>query len=305
MIRCKAINTINTRQLNQKKILRADQVALSYARQSRARATDTNVIERINLALEPGEVLAIQGPNGSGKSTLMKSLARQLKPSSGSITLDGQNIWNMNLVDFARQVAYVPQSMETPHDMTIYELVRLGRNPHQSWWSNQLSKIDIDTINGALERCGLTRLSDKKLNELSGGEKQRALIAMALAQEPHFILMDEPTANLDFRYQLEVIAIIKELKEQKIGIATILHDLNLSARIADQIALVGSADEENKSTPSTIVAIGSPKEVLKEDLLRSVFSVELAFVHDERSNLDLYVPVSIANRSDKKSATQI
>lgn len=304
MIRCKAINTINTRQLNQSKILRADQVALSYARQSRARATDANVIEHINLALEPGEVLAIQGPNGSGKSTLMKSLARQLKPSSGSITLDGQNIWNMNIVDFARQVAYVPQSMETPHDMTIHELVRLGRNPHQSWWSNQLSKIDIDTINSALERCGLNRLSDKKLHELSGGEKQRALIAMALAQEPHFILMDEPTANLDFRYQLEVIAIIKELKEQKIGIATILHDLNLSARIADQIALVGSADED-KGAPSTIVAIGRPEEVLKEDLLRSVFNVELAFVHDERSNLDLYVPVSIAKSSEKNSATQI
>jgi iron complex transport system ATP-binding protein len=233
----------------------------------------------------------------------MKSLARQLKPSSGTISLDGQNIWNMNIVDFARQVAYVPQSMETPHDMTIYELVKLGRNPHQNWWSNQLSKTDIGTINSALDRCGLTRLSDKKLNELSGGEKQRALIAMALAQEPHFILMDEPTANLDFRYQLEVIAIIKELKEQKIGIATILHDLNLSARIADQIALVGVTDQDNKGAPSTIVALGRPEEVLKEDLLRAVFNVELAFVHDERSNLD--VPVSIAKNTDKKSATQI
>jgi iron complex transport system ATP-binding protein len=117
--------------------------------------------------------------------------------------------------------------------------------------------------------------------------------------------MDEPTANLDFRYQLEVIAIIKELKEQKIGIATILHDLNLSARIADQIALVGVTDQDNKGAPSTIVALGRPEEVLKEDLLRAVFNVELAFVHDERSNLDLYVPVSIAKNTDKKSATQI
>jgi len=284
--------------VSESKILRADQVALSYARQSPARAKAANIIEHINLTLEPGEVLAIQGPNGSGKSTLMKSLARQLKPSAGTISLDGQNIWNMNIVDFARQVAYVPQSMETPHDMTVHELVRLGRNPHQNWWSNQLSKADIATIDSALERCGLTRLSDKKLNELSGGEKQRALIAMALAQEPHFILMDEPTANLDFRYQLEVIAIIKELKEQKIGIATILHDLNLSARIADQIALVGVTDQENKGAPSTIVAIGRPEEVLKEDLLRSVFKVELAFVHDERSNLNLYVPISISQNQN-------
>lgn len=275
-----------------RKILKAEQVGLGYANKGKVA---TNIIEHINLVLEPGEVLAIQGPNGSGKSTLMKGLARQLKPSAGTISLDSQNIWNMSIVDFARQVAYVPQSLETPHDMTVNELVRLGRNPHQSWWSNQLSKADIATIDSALDRCGLTRLSTKKLNELSGGEKQRALIAMALAQEPHFILMDEPTANLDFRYQLEVIAIIKELKEQKIGIATILHDLNLSARIADQIALVSSV----VPSPSTIVAIGAPQEVLKEDLLRAVFDVELAFVHDEKSNLDLYVPISIS----KKSAT--
>ncbi|MBP9092683.1 ABC transporter ATP-binding protein [bacterium] len=274
--------------VSERKILKAEQVGLHYANKGKVAA---NIIEHINLVLEPGEVLAIQGPNGSGKSTLMKGLARQLKPSAGTISLDGQNIWNMSIVDFARQVAYVPQSLETPHDMTVNELVRLGRNPHQSWWSNQLSKADIATIDSALERCGLTRLGTKKLNELSGGEKQRALIAMALAQEPHFILMDEPTANLDFRYQLEVISIIKELKEQKIGIATILHDLNLSARIADQIALIGPPPS---ASASSIVALGTPQEVLKEDLLRAVFDVELAFVHDEKSNLDLYVPISIS-----------
>lgn len=292
--------------VNQGKILKAERVGLRYANKGNQA---TNIIEQINLTLEPGEVLAIQGPNGSGKSTLMKGLARQLKPSAGTISLDGQDIWNMSIVDFARQIAYVPQSLETPNDMTVYELVRLGRNPHQNWWSNQLSKTDIATIDSALERCGLTRLSSKQLNELSGGERQRALIAMALAQEPHFILMDEPTANLDFRYQLEVIAIIKELKEQKIGIATILHDLNLSARIADQIALIGClsktiadkniADSSPSAAPSTIVAIGTPQEVLKEDLLRAVFDVELAFVRDDKNNLDLYVPISIS----KKSAT--
>jgi iron complex transport system ATP-binding protein len=276
---------------------------LSYATKSNAQAV--NIIEHINISLEPGQVLAIQGPNGSGKSTMMKGLARQLKPSCGTISIDGQNIWNMNIVDFARQVAYVPQSLETPNEMTVNELVRLGRNPHQNWWSNQLSKADVATVSSALDRCGLTRLGQKKLNELSGGEKQRALIAMALAQEPHFILMDEPTANLDFRYQLEVIAIIKELKEQKIGIATILHDLNLSARIADKIALVaGSQTAGSQIASSTIVAQGTPQEVLKEDLLRAVFAVELAFVHDSKSNLDLYVPISISIDSENKSASQ-
>jgi len=275
---------------------------LSYATKSNAQAV--NIIEHINISLEPGQVLAIQGPNGSGKSTMMKGLARQLKPTCGTISIDGQNIWNMNILDFARQVAYVPQSLETPNEMTVNELVRLGRNPHQNWWSNQLSKADIATISSALDRCGLTRLGQKKLNELSGGEKQRALIAMALAQEPHFILMDEPTANLDFRYQLEVIAIIKELKEQKIGIATILHDLNLSARIADTIALVAGSQTAGQTTGSTIVAQGTPQEVLKEDLLRAVFAVELAFVHDSKSNLDLYVPISISIDSENKSASQ-
>lgn len=251
------------------------------------------IIDRIDFKLSPGEVMAIHGPNGSGKSTLMKGLARQLKPTSGAVILHGKDIWQTEVSAFARQVAYVPQSLQRA-DMTVFELAALGRNPHQQWWSTKLSEKETATVFSALERTGMTALTEKKFDQLSGGEKQRAVIAMALAQEPQFILMDEPTASLDFHYQLELIAIIKELKEQKIGVAIILHDLNLSARIADGIALISKPEQstagQTTNNSATIVAQGPVKEVLKAEMLRSVFAVDLSIIHDQDSNLDFYFP---------------
>ncbi len=280
--------------------LQAAQLALGYGNQKNKIG---NVIAEVNLSLTAGQVLVIQGPNGSGKSTLMKGLARQLKPAAGTISLDGKNIWQMNIGEFARQVAYVPQSVELPWEMTVHELVSLGRNPHQKWWSTALSTSESALVAAAMSRCGLDGMGRRKVNELSEGEKQRATMAMALAQEPHFILLDEPTANLDFRYQLELIAIIKELKAQNIGVAAILHDLNLCARVADQVLLVGkskhnaekSAEISLQPAASSIVALGSVKEVLQPAQLRAVFDVDLTIVPDPDGDCDIYIPRSVIN----------
>lgn len=269
--------------------LRAHDLTLCYG----AKKHPVAVIEKVNLSLFPGQVLVIQGPNGSGKSTLMKGLARQLKASAGKVTLASEEIWQMKIGEFAKKVAYVPQNLETPTEMTVHELVALGRNPHQRWWSTELNESESAVVSAAISRCGLSNMSERRVSELSGGEKQRATIATALAQEPQFILMDEPTASLDFRYQLELIAIIKELKNHNIGIALILHDLNLCARIADQVALVGR-NKNDKNQPSLVVAQGTVQEVLQTDQLRSVFGVDLTIVKDSESHCDVYIPRAIS-----------
>ncbi len=271
--------------------LRAEQLALSYGNQ---KSKIGDVIAEVNLSLIAGQVLVIQGPNGSGKSTLMKGLARQLRPAAGTVSLGEKDIWQMNIGEFARQVAYVPQSVELPWEMTVHELVSLGRNPHQKWWSTALSKSEGALVASAMSRCGLDGMGTRKVNELSEGEKQRATIAMALAQEPHFILLDEPTANLDFRYQLELIAIIKELKAQNIGVAAILHDLNLCARVADQVLLVGKS-KAHANAASSVVALGSVKEVLQPAQLRAVFNVDLTILPDPDGDCDIYIPRSLIN----------
>jgi len=270
--------------------LRAQDLTLGYGTKQRPAA----IIEAVSLSLAPGQVLVIQGPNGSGKSTLMKGLARQLRNTAGKVTLAGKEIWQMNVAEFARKVAYVPQNLETPGEMTVHELVALGRNPHQRWWNTELSQSESIVVETAMARCGLETMGQRKISELSEGEKQRATMAMALAQEPQFILMDEPTASLDFRYQLELVAIIKELKNQKIGVAAILHDLNLSARIADQVALV-STNKSDKNRPSSVVALGTVKEVLQAEQLRSVFAVDLTILNDPVSGEQVYIPHALIN----------
>ncbi len=276
-------------------ILQAQELALSYG--TKKNLADA-IVTDISLNLEAGQVLVIQGPNGSGKSTLMKGLARQLKAARGSVSLGGKDIWQMNIAEFARKIAYVPQKLELPWEMTVLELIALGRNPHQKWWSTALTTSERALVHGAMARCGLDGMGQRRVNQLSEGEKQRATIAMALAQEPHFILLDEPTANLDFRYQLELIAIIKELKAQNIGVAAILHDLNLCARIADQVLLLGKA---SGGGASSVVALGSVQTVLQPEQLRAVFAVDLTIVRDPDSGCDIYIPRSLSD-SHKNSS---
>lgn len=246
---------------------------------------NTPVVAGVDLAIAEGNILAIAGPNGAGKSTLLKSLARLLKPIAGHIKLDGQDIWNLPAREFASRVAYVPQSQEFEQDMTVQELVALGRNPHQPWWSWGASAEDRDAVNDALEKTSTTNLRSKYLGNLSGGEKQRALIAMALAQKPQYMLFDEPIAHLDFRHQLELVNLLESLRAQGIGIAVVLHDLNIIAKIADRILLLR---KENRQ-PSATIALGSPEEVLRSDNLKKAFAVNVRQITDTQLDAPIYV----------------
>lgn len=245
-----------------------------------------------NLCVKPGAALVVGGPNGAGKSTLIKTLARQVPRLSGTITLNGRDIDALNARDFARHVAYVPQLVELLQDLTVQELVQLGRNPHQRWWSWQASQSDDEAVQDALERTSAWHLRHHFVSTLSGGERQRACIAMALAQNAKFILLDEPTAHLDFKHQLELVELMQALKQQGIGLLLILHDLNLMARLADEILLV----KKSTAGVSVTAAYDRSRAVLTPAVLQSVFDVEIQVFTDPESGQHNFVPCRVFNR---------
>ena len=244
------------------------------------------VASGIQIASQPGHITVIAGPNGAGKSTLLKTAARQLKPLSGQVCLKGQNIWDMSPRQFARSVAYVPQSLELAQDLTVLELTMLGRNPHQPWWSWESGARDRTAVEHALKRTETWQLRSRQLSNLSGGEKQRAMIATALAQEPEFLMLDEPTSHLDFKHQLELANLLRDLKKDGLAIMIVLHDLNLIASLADRVLFIAQQESGN----STTVAMGSPEAVMTSANLRAVYQTPVRILPDPQTGSRIYLP---------------
>ena len=166
----------------------------------------------------PNQIVAVAGPNGAGKSTLIKTMARQLKPLTGTVELNGKNIWTISTQEYAGKVAYVPQDIEASTELSVEQMVMLGRNPHQKWWQWYGANSDTDAVNKALNDTEMEKLRGKPICQLSGGERQRAALATALAQEPIFMFLDEPTSHLDFKHQIELLALLKRLRANGLGI---------------------------------------------------------------------------------------
>jgi iron complex transport system ATP-binding protein len=239
------------------------------------------------LTVAPGEVVVLAGPNGAGKSTAVKTLARQVMPISGSVTIDGADLLTMSQRDFARQIAYVPQIIEPPKSMLVRDMVMLGRFAHQSWWSWEASPEDRGAAEAAMNATEIMELRDRPVSLLSGGERQRVTIAMALAQQTPFMLLDEPTAHLDFKHQMQLLALVAKLKEEGLGLLLVLHDLNLISRVADRVVLL----EKPADAPSTIAASGAAHEVLTEEILRRVYEVSVAINRDAATGMTTYTPL--------------
>jgi ABC-type cobalamin/Fe3+-siderophores transport system ATPase subunit len=240
------------------------------------------------LTLSPGEICVIAGPNGVGKSTTLKTLARQIKPLSGSLSLSDVDIWQMPPKDFAKQVGYVPQLLDPPSTMMVRDLVALGRNPHQIWWSWETAARDNQAISEALEATDTIALQEKAVGALSGGELQRVAIAMVLAQQTQFILLDEPTAHLDYKHQLQLLSLLKNMQAQGKGILLVLHDLNLIGRIADTVVLLRS----QQTAAATVAATGKAKDVLNRANLLDVYEVNVA-IQQDKDGITTYVPLSV------------
>ncbi len=222
----------------------------------------SNILDDLDLEIEDSEVLGLVGPNGSGKTTMIKCIDRILKPR-GSILLEGKKMETMSRIEIARRLGYVPQSGPAPLATTVFDTVLLGRRPHMGW---QVSPSDLHKVTEVLDRLHLGEFALKDFCELSGGQKQKVLIARALCQEPSVLLLDEPTSNLDMRHQLEVLEIITTLvKEKRISVVMALHDLNLAARFADKLAILKNGK---------IYAAGDPADLLTARNIREVYGVE-------------------------------
>ena len=220
------------------------------------------VLEDVSLALRPGRVLVLLGPNGCGKSTLLRAMAGLLPPLGGEILLDGKR--ERHSREAARRLAYLPQSRAVP-SITARRMVLHGRFPYLSY-PRRYRREDYEAVDRALRLADALELADRPLPELSGGQRQKVYLAMALAQETETILMDEPTTYLDIRRQLETLRLVRRLAEEGRAVALVLHDLCLALTTADDVAVLG----EGK-----LLALNGPEEIYRSRVLDRMMGVRL------------------------------
>ncbi|EHI70775.1 ABC transporter ATP-binding protein [Streptococcus ictaluri] len=241
--------------------LSLDKVSFSYG--------GIKVIDQLTLDIIEGQITTILGANGCGKSTLLGLLSKGLMPQEGDIFLKGKTISHMGLKVFAKQVAMVHQNQQPIADMTVYDMVAMGRFPYQRFFQRDKGKDD-DAINWALEVTGLANLAYRCLQDLSGGERQRVWIARALAQKAPILILDEPTTYLDVKYQLEILTLIKKINQDcGMTIIMVLHDINHALAVSDTI--VGL--KEGK-----VYGQGSVETVIDEAFIETIFGVYLPLV---------------------------
>ncbi len=221
------------------------------------------VLQNINFKIGDGELLGVIGPNGSGKTTLLKAITKVLKPQKGRMVFDGKEISQMGFKELAQKVAFVPQSSAAGMNMTVEEFVLLGRIPHRRQFQFLETEGDQQVAEQAMALAGVLELRERFLSELSGGERQLATIARALAQEPQLLLLDEPTAHLDIGHQVKVLDLVRKLNhENSLTIVIVLHDLNLASLYCDTLILL----KEGK-----IHSIGTPEEILTYPVIEEVY----------------------------------
>ena len=224
------------------------------------------VLQDISLAIRGGEMVGLLGPNGSGKSTLIKLASGILKSKQGEIRLDGTSLKELSRMSIARQIAVVPQQFHVSFAFTAAEIVMLGRIPFLKPFAEE-SESDKRSVADALEMVGIGKLQERRFDELSGGERQKVILAMALAQEPKLLLLDEPTAHLDISHQIEILELVKKLNvERGLTVLAAIHDLNLASLYFNRLILL----KEGR-----ILADGAPAQVLTEQTINEVFAASV------------------------------
>ena len=239
------------------------------------------IIEPLDLVIPKGEITVLIGANGCGKSTLLRSIARLLKPKSGAILLNDEDITSFSAKETAKKLAILPQQPMAPEGLTVLQLVKQGRFPYQNWrkqWSNEDQLI----VEQAISATGLRKFKNMEIDNLSGGQRQRAWIAMTLAQQTDIILLDEPTTYLDVTHQIEVLDLLYKLnQEENRTIVMVLHDINLACRYATNIiALV------NKG----IYAQGKPQDIFSVKLVHDVFQLKSEIIKDPIYGTPMCIP---------------
>ena len=257
-------------------MLRASDISFAY------RSHASLVLDSISLTVARGDLIGILGPNGSGKTTLMKLLAGTLRPSSGSVTLDDRPMAEWSRKEIARRIAFVPQETHPAFDFTVLDIVMMGRFPHLGTFALE-GPEDLAISRRALDATGTAGFEDRPFGTLSGGEKQRVVIAGALAQSPEVMLLDEPTASLDIGHQIEVQSLLRRLNaDGQVTMVLSTHDLNLAAALCRRLVLLRNG---------RLLASGPTDDVLTSSTVRALYGVDADVDHHARAGHLTVVPL--------------
>lgn len=233
---------------------------------------ENHILKGLDIHAKKKEFVGIIGPNGSGKSTLLKCIYRILKPSTGAIFLDDKNIKDFSTKETAKKMAVVAQHNNYNFDFTVAEIVLMGRAPHKRFMEKDNAE-DYRIMEESLEKVGMIDYAKRSFSNLSGGEKQRIILARALAQKAECIILDEPTNHLDIKYQLQFMATVKKLG---VTVISAIHDLNVAALYCDKIYAMKAGK---------LVSYGTPKEVLTKEIIKSLYDVDVKVSEDEETGL--------------------
>lgn len=227
--------------------------------------SSTPILKGMSLSLEKGDFVGVIGPNGSGKSTLLKSIYRTITPTRGSILLEGQAIQNMSYKKSAQQMAVVGQHNEQSFEFNVFDLVMMGRSPHKGFMDRD-TESDFELTKEALKKVSMADFQHRNYNTLSGGEKQRVILARALTQQADLLILDEPTNHLDVKHQLEIMNVVKSLDTTVIFA---VHDLNIALMYCNKICIVNDGK---------VVATGRPEELITPKMIKDIYGVEASII---------------------------
>lgn len=239
------------------------------------------LLENISVEFPQNKITSIIGKNGCGKSTLLKTITNSVRPLSGEVVFLDKNIKTYKRKEIAKRIAIVPQVHLTPYDLSVKQLVELGRFPHLSFLQ-KMKRLDNKIIDDILRDTSIKHLENRKVVTLSGGERQRAWIALALAQEPEILVLDEPTTHLDVGYQIEVLELVKKLnKNNNMTIVMVLHDINLAARFSDYLCVINNGK---------VRLFDTPDKVLTSSLMEELFQIKSDVLFDEENKCSYFIP---------------
>ncbi len=257
--------------------------------------TDTRVLSDIDLDISGPQLVSIIGPNGVGKSTLIHCINRILSPTGGTVMIDDVDVKDISIREMARIVGYVPYMAINSFPLSVVDTVLMGRHPHST---RKSTEHDLDVVYETLELLGIEDLALRNFNELSAGQHQKVMLARGLVQEPRVLLLDEPTANLDIKHQMNVTRIMSELAHEK-GILVIMisHDINIAATYSDNVIVLHDGG---------IYAVGKPEDVIDQDMLRTVYGVESkVFMEDGKPHIILKDPAISARIPARDDACHV